>query len=67
MANHGPNTNSAQFFITDDAANHLDVGYTIFGECAPLEVVHTIASVEPGSGDKPKQVPAIKKVTITRK
>ena len=66
MANRGPNTNSAQFFITDAAANHLDSGYTIFGECGPEEQVHKIASVEI-SGERPKTPVVIKKVTITRK
>jgi len=66
MANRGPNTNSAQFFITDEAAFHLDGGYTIFGECAPVDVVHKIASV-PAVREKPETPPVIKKVTITRK
>jgi peptidyl-prolyl cis-trans isomerase A (cyclophilin A) len=66
MANHGPNTNSAQFFITDEAAFHLDVGYTIFGECAPVETVHALGSV-PVQGERPKSPPVLKKVTITRK
>jgi peptidyl-prolyl cis-trans isomerase A (cyclophilin A) len=66
MANRGPNTNSAQFFITDAAALHLDKGYTIFGECGPLDVVHGIASVDV-QGQRPKTPVDIKKITITRK
>jgi peptidyl-prolyl cis-trans isomerase A (cyclophilin A) len=66
MANRGPNTNGAQFFITDDAAAHLDVGYTIFGECSPVDVVHKIASVEV-AGEKPVSPVEIKKITISRK
>ena len=65
MANRGKNTNSAQFFITDAAALHLDSGYTIFGECGPVDVVHTIASVEV-QGQRPKTAVDIKKITVTR-
>lgn len=66
MANRGKNTNSAQFFITDAPAFHLDGGYTIFGECGPEELVHKLASVEV-RGERPVDPPVIKKVTITRK
>jgi peptidyl-prolyl cis-trans isomerase A (cyclophilin A) len=66
MANRGPNTNGAQFFITDDSAPHLDNGYTIFGECSPVDMVHKIANVEV-VGEKPRTPVTIKKVTITRK
>ncbi len=66
MANRGPNTNSAQFFITDAAAFHLDSSYTIFGECGPEEQVHKIASVEV-AGERPTTPVLIKKVTVTRK
>lgn len=65
MANRGPNTNGAQFFITDAAAPHLDGGYTIFGECAPVEVVHDIAGVSV-VGERPSQPVTIKSVTISR-
>jgi peptidyl-prolyl cis-trans isomerase A (cyclophilin A) len=65
MANRGPNTNGAQFFVTDAAAAHLDGGYTIFGECAPEQVVHDIANVEV-RGETPATTVTIKTVTISR-
>jgi peptidyl-prolyl cis-trans isomerase A (cyclophilin A) len=65
MANRGHDTNGAQFFITDAPAAHLDGNYTIFGECAPLEVVHEIANV-PVAGSRPTTPVTIKTVTISR-
>lgn len=68
MANRGPNTNEAQFFITEAAAAHLDTSYTIFGECAPVDLVKKIARV-PQSGppnNRPLTPVVIEKVTISR-
>jgi len=67
MANRGPNTNGAQFFITDDAAVHLTRAhtYTIFGECSPVETVHKIANV-PVKGEAPATPVNIKSIKIAR-
>jgi peptidyl-prolyl cis-trans isomerase A (cyclophilin A) len=66
MANRGKNTNGMQFFIMDGVANHLDGGYTIFGKCAPEEVVLKLSGVEV-SGDRSVKPTKISKVTIKRK
>jgi peptidyl-prolyl cis-trans isomerase A (cyclophilin A) len=66
MANRGPNTNGAQFFITDAAAAHLDKSYTIFGECGPVDLIHKIAALDVVR-DKPKEPPVIKTIKVTRK
>jgi peptidyl-prolyl cis-trans isomerase A (cyclophilin A) len=68
MANRGPNTNGAQFFITDDAAAFLDGKYTIFGECKPLDVEHAIAMVDVGGPQHstPNTPVTINSVTVAR-
>ena len=64
MANRGPDTNGMQFFVTDGAAPHLDSSFTIFGECAELDVVHAIARAPRGPRDVPLAPVDILRVTI---
>jgi cyclophilin family peptidyl-prolyl cis-trans isomerase len=66
MANRGKNTNGMQFFIMDGKAAHLDGGYTIFGKCAPEEVINKLSSVEV-QGDRSVKPTKINKVVIKRK
>jgi peptidyl-prolyl cis-trans isomerase A (cyclophilin A) len=74
MANAGPNTNGAQFFITEKATGQLDGGYNVFGRCAELDVVKKLAGVEkttqPGGREQSRPVNLdevqLKSVTISR-
>jgi peptidyl-prolyl cis-trans isomerase A (cyclophilin A) len=66
MANRGPNTNEAQFFITEGAAPHLEGSYTIFGQCEPATLVQRIARVPQGPENKPLTPVTIEHVEIRR-
>lgn len=65
-ANRGPDTNGMQFFITDGVAPHIDNGFTIFGVCAPVEIVHQIATTPKDQTDRPRSPVIINAVTIRR-
>ena len=71
MANHGPNTNGSQFFITVAPYPSLDGHYTIFGEIVEgQEVVDAISKVPrtmAGQGkDRPITPVVMKQVKIER-
>uniref|UniRef100_A0A8C4QIQ5 peptidylprolyl isomerase n=1 Tax=Eptatretus burgeri TaxID=7764 RepID=A0A8C4QIQ5_EPTBU len=57
MANHGPNTNNSQFFITLKATPHLDSKHVVFG-CLhdSLEVLHKMEALGSVSGQTSEPV-----------
>lgn len=69
MANHGPNTNSSQFFILLADQSWMPKNYTIFGKVIKgMDVVDKIGAVElvpPGGREgRPKVNVVMKKVTV---
>jgi peptidyl-prolyl cis-trans isomerase A (cyclophilin A) len=68
MANRGPGTGSAQFFITLGPTPHLDDKHTIFGQCneAGVEIAERIASTA-GPEDRPTTPQMIETVIIERR
>ncbi len=68
MANSGPNTNSSQFFVTEQPVAQLNGKYSIFGQCdlPSVDVVTAIARVPRNAEDKPLTPVLIEHVTIVR-
>jgi peptidylprolyl isomerase len=65
MANHGPNTNGSQFFITTASTPFLNGGYTIFGEVVSgQEVVQKIENTKTASADRPVEKQIITKAIV---
>ncbi len=66
MANRGPDTGSAQFFITTAAAKHLNGLHTIFGEVvAGANVVTAIERGAKNPRDKSQLIAEVKVLHVT--
>ena len=67
MARKGNDVNSAgsQFYVALKPLPNLDGNYTVFGQVIEgMDVVHKIAAVKTGAGDRPVEPVHMTKITI---
>ncbi|MBL9008665.1 MAG: peptidylprolyl isomerase [Myxococcales bacterium] len=64
LANKGPGTGSAQFFITERPTPWLNNTATIFGQCEPQDAISSIARLPTKPMNLPQDPVIIKRVTV---
>lgn len=65
MANSGPGTNGAQFFLTYAKAAHLDGAYTVFGRVIDgLDVLDAMERTAVDEKHRPKAAILLERITI---
>ena len=57
MANSGPNSNKAQFYITYKSCKHIDYQHTVFGRVVGgIETLNKMEHIGTDAKDKPAKV-----------